>query len=388
MWTPEKPHQTAKHLGSIIPERVLYEFEEPLIFTARLGLSELLFLKVSEIEGRNLYLATSVYSHVLEAVDSGVLSLRGAMESGPCFMVEMATGTKVAKYWECTPDEIPEDLLPKRSVGLIPGVEWVADTFEQIDAFFSVRFSGQDLNRDTMSFQTFKKLVDGVYDAARRMFAPPGLEKAKSATFDFRIHEPAFGSLILTIDKPELHPGNIRRHLKKPDLDMRQVREGFANRKDEFFKEIVLVVGMAQMAELSTAVADEHIGILGQVVGLLPGAGTEFSKVEFNGEIGGERQSVVIEETTANRLRRAHEVASGTHRSINGEITITNANSHTFVVKHAGGRQITCHIAGDDFDALVKDYRFRSQSKVKVTGRFYRRSRRDYMELDRLPEFF
>lgn len=387
MWTPDKPYQSAKHLGPINPERVLYEFEEPLIFTAKLGLSDLLFLKVSEVQGRNLYLATSIYSHVLEAVDSGVLSLRGAMQSGPCFMVEMATATEVLKYWECMPDEIPEELLPKRSVGLIPGVEWVADTFEQISAFFSVRFSGQDLTRDTMSFQTFKKLVDGVYDAARRMFAPPGLEKAKSATFDFRIHEPAFGSLILTIDKPELHPGNIRRHLKKPDLDMRHVREGFANRKDEFFKEIGLVVGLARVAELSTATADEHIGILGQVVGLLPGDGTEFSKVEFNGEIGGERQSVVIEEATANRLRRAHEVASGTHRSIDGEITITNANSNTFVVRHAGGRQITCHIGAADFDILVNDNRFRSQTEVKVTGRFYRRSHRDFMELDRLPEF-
>jgi uncharacterized beta-barrel protein YwiB (DUF1934 family) len=51
-------------------------------------------------------------------------------------------------------------------------------------------------------------------------------------------------------------------------------------------------------------------------------------------------------------------------------------------MKHAGGRQITCHI-----NTLVKDNRFRSQTKVKVTGRFYRRSRRDYMELDRLPDF-
>lgn len=387
MWTPDKPYQSAEHLGPLTPERILYEFEEPLIFTAKLGLSELLFLKVSELQGRNLYLATSIYSHVLDAVDSGVLSLRGAMESGPCFMVEMATASEVGKYWECTPDEIPEELLPKRGVGLFPGAEWVADTFEQIDAFFSVRFSGQDLKRDTMSFQTFKKLIDGVYDAARRMFAPPGLEKAKSATFDFRIHEPAFGSLILTIDKPELHPGNIRRHLKKPDIDMRQVREGFATKKDEFFKEIGLVVGLARMSELSTATADEHIGILGQVVGLLPGEGTEFSKVEFNGTIGGERQSVVIEETTANRLRRAHEVASGTHRSIDGEITIVNANSHTFVVKHAGDRQITCHITSESFDLLVKDARFRTPNKVKVTGRFYRRARRDYMELDRLPDF-
>ena len=302
-------------------------------------------------------------------------------------MVEMATVSEVARYWECTLNDIPEELLPRRSVGLIPGVEWVADTFEQIDAFFSVRFSGEELSRDTMSFQTFKKLVDDVYDAARRMFAPPGLEKAKSATFDFRIHEPAFGSLILTIDNPELHPGKIRRHLMNPNLEMRQVREGFANRKDEFFKEIGVVVGLARVSELSTATADEHIGILGQVVGLLPGDGAKFSKVEFNGEIGGRRQSVVIEEATANRLRLAHEVASGKPRSIEGEITITNANSHTFVVKPAGGRQITCHIAANGFDTLVKDNRFRSQTKVKVTGRFYRRSRRDYMELDRLPDF-
>lgn len=387
MWTRNAPHKSAENLGPIIPERVLYEFDEPLIFTATLGLSELLFLKVSEIEGRNLYLATSVYSHVLEALDSGVLSLRGAMQSGPCFMVEMANVNDAAKYWECKPDDIPDELLPKRSVGLVPGVEWVADTYEQIDAFFSVRFSGDGLARDTMPFQTFKKLVDGVYDAARKMFAPQGLEKAKSSTFDFRIHEPAFGSLIITIDKPLLNPANVRRHLRNSNLDMQSVQQGFAYKKDQFLREISVVAGLAQEAELSTADADQHIGVLGKVVSLLPGEGTEFSKVEFTGNFDGERHSVVIEEDTADRLRRAHEVGSGTRRSIEGEITITNANSHTFVVKHPAGRQITCHIAAEEFDELLKDERFRSQTRVKVTGRFYRRSQRDYMVLDVLPEF-
>ncbi|WP_417878499.1 hypothetical protein [Vibrio sp.] len=387
MWTRNAQHKSADHLGAIIPERVLYEFEEPLIFTATLGLSELLFLKVSEIEGRNLYLATSVYSHVLEALDSGVLSLRGAMESGPCFMVEMANVNDVAKYWECKPDDIPDELLPKRSVGLVPGVEWVADTYEQIDAFFSVRFSGDGLARETMPFQTFKKLVDGVYDAARKMFAPQGLEKAKSSTFDFRIHEPAFGSLIITIDKPLLNPKNVRRHLRNSNLDMQTVQQGFDYKKDEFLREIAIVAGLAEGAELSTADADEHIGILGKVVGLLPGEGTEFSKVEFNGNFAGQRHSVVIEEDAANRLRRAHEIGSGINRSIEGVITITNANSRTFVVRHAGERQITCRIGAEDFEILLQDERFRSQTRVNVTGRFYRRSQRDYMVLDVLPEF-
>lgn len=387
MWTPDKPYQAADHIGPFNPERILYEFDEPLIFTARMGLSELLFLKVSEIDGRNIYLATHVYQHVLEAVNRGTLSLRGAMESGPCFVVEMENVNKVAKYWECRPDEIPEDFLPERGVGLIPGAEWVADTFEQIDAFFSVRFSGQELKRDTMSFQTFKNIVDNVYDTARRMFAPVGLEKAKSATFDFRIHEPIFGSLIITIDNPEFNLKYIRRHLERPNITKGQVNEDFSARKNDFFRDIGLVVGLARNAELSVTEADEHIDVLGSVIGLLPGEGTKFTKVEFNGEASGVRRTVVIEEVTANRLRLAHELASGAQREITGKIKIINANSNTFVVEDDSARQLTCHLDADKFDILLRINQFRSPARVKVVGRYYRRARRDYMKLDHIPKF-
>ncbi len=387
MWNATLPSRSSSHLGLISPERILYEFEEPLIFTARLGFAELLFLKVSEIESEALYLATSIYPHILDAVESGSLSLRGAMQSGPCFIVQMADSSRVLRYWDCNPDDVPEQFLPKRGVGLTPGMGWVADTYEQIDAFFSVRFSGETLSRETMSFQTFKNLIDNVYESVRRMFAPSGLEKAKSATFDFRIYEPEFGSLIVNIENLELNPKNIRRHLKNKDVDIDDVRAGFVNKKDEFFREMEAVTEIARARELSNSDADEHFGVLKKVMGLLPGESTEFDKIEFSGAAGAKRQTIIIEGTTASRLRRAHDAASGVQKSLIGAIIITNSNSNTFVVRLDGGRQLTCHLQGDKFKILMADIRFRSESRVNVYGRLYRRSQRDYMELDDLPDF-
>ena len=232
MWSQDLPSKSVAHLPPIVPERVYYEFDEPLIFAAHLGLSELLFTKIDQVPSGSLFLAAAVQGRILDALGDNLLSVRGAIESGACFVVEIGGGGRVSRYWDVAFEDVPEDYLPVRGVGLDPAVEWVADAFDQIDAFFSVRFSGEELSKESMSFQTFKSLVDSFYDSVRHMFVPPGLEKAKSATFDFKIHEPAFGSLILTIDRPQLHPGNIRRHLRRPDLEMTQVQEGFALRKD------------------------------------------------------------------------------------------------------------------------------------------------------------
>ncbi|MQT12190.1 hypothetical protein [Segnochrobactrum spirostomi] len=388
MWTPDRAPRSGEIIPPITPRIIFYEFEEPLIFVANIGLSEFIFIKVDEVDSRNIYLATLVSQRVLNAVERSLLSLRGAMLSGPCYIVEMGFGSRVLWYWECEPSDIPDHLLPLRGVGLAPGARMIADTFEQINSFFSVRFSGGDLKRETMPFQTFKKLVDGVYVAARKLFAPHELEKARSATFDFHIHEPAFGSLIISIEDPILEGAGVERIMRKNDVKLDQLQEKFIRMRNKFFDDFNEIANMARNYEIRHDVADKNVNILRNVVDLLPADDGKFDKVEFyGGEKGGERHGIIIEEVAAKRLRSAYDFASGRKKDIEGFITIINANSYTFVVKDSSGRQVTCQAKSDDFTSLQRDDRFRSSARVKIGGRLYKRELRDYMVLESIPVF-
>lgn len=60
------------------PVDVLYEFDEPLIFRAEIGLTDYLLNKVSGKNGKSIYLACETNGEVVDALKEGRLSVRGA----------------------------------------------------------------------------------------------------------------------------------------------------------------------------------------------------------------------------------------------------------------------------------------------------------------------
>ncbi|MCJ8519071.1 hypothetical protein ABID21_002223 [Pseudorhizobium tarimense] len=384
MWTPDKQPLDISVAGPIVIDQVLYEFDGPMIFTAAFGMFRVLFSRIDESEETELYAVGTVSDEVISAIRKGEMSVRGGVMSEPCFIIEL-DGLRLERCWDVHPDDMPADLLPDHGRSIIPGAASVPDTIEQVNSYFSVRFSGDRLSRKSMLFSTFRNLVDRVYDASRRLIAPAALQNTKSATFDFRLLEPAFGSLILNIESPSLKLGNVRKHLKRPDLE-RDAMEGFFDRsREDFFIEIGQLLKETEVDGQMREVAERHMHLLTNLQDLIPNEDSEFSKVEFNASLPNGHRSIVVDEDAGERLKKAYISMIGKRRTATGKITIINSKRRTFVVETAGGREITCGVDSGPFDELLLDDRFRGGAKIEVTGAFYRRAKRDYIAVEGSP---
>jgi len=387
MWIPGKQQEKMWSSPALVIDKVLYEFDGPMIFTAWFGMFQALFSRIDENEQSELYAVGTVNTETITAIENGSLSVLGGLMSEPCFIMEL-DGINVKRYWNMDVDELPLAMLPASGQTLIPGMAAAPDSIEQVNSYFSVRFSGEKLNSKSMPFSTFKSLVDKFYDSSRKLIAPLALQNAKSATFDFRISEPAFGSLILSIESPSVKPGNVRRHLKKPDLG-REVIEGLFDRsREDFFIEIGALIEETEIEGNIRQAAERHVHLLTNLQDLLPDEETAFSKLEFNALLEDKNISVVVNEETGERLKKAYVYIAGKPSELRGKINIINSKRRTFVIETAAGREITCSVENAHFEKLLESPSFRGETMAEVSGNLYRRPRRDYIIVDGEPKLF
>jgi hypothetical protein len=64
------------------------------------------------------------------------------------------------RYWKVGPSDIEPDLLPDEGIALSPLKVSAADFVEQAVAFFSTRFTGNDLAEERIPFVRFKTIID------------------------------------------------------------------------------------------------------------------------------------------------------------------------------------------------------------------------------------
>lgn len=362
-------------------DEVLFEFDGPMIFTASFGAFKAFFSRIDEEGDLHRYAVGTVSEELMAGIKAGELSVRAALLSEPCFLMDL-DGLVVTRFCRVPLIDMPLAMLPASGFTIIPGQVDAPDSLAQRNAYFSVRFSGEKIASDKMMFSLFKGLVDRVYDSSRKLLAPLIMENAKSATYDYPIGPPVFGSLVLNLEPPTLAPGNVRRHLKRKDLEVDFMREIFDESRDDFFNEMDDIVGEASEAEMSIASAEKHIRLLGHLQEIIPHEESDFSKVEFHASVAGQLRTVVVSEKVGERLKRAHDAAIGDKLTFTGHITIINDKRRTFVMERNTGREVTCNVGDDDFAQLNADPRFKGKAKVIVKGNFYKRSRRDYISAE------
>lgn len=365
----------------IIIDELLYEYDGPVVFTSKFGSYTTILSRIDEDDDGEYYAAGTVSDDVLNALRQGNLSLRGALLREPCYVMCL-DGLFVRKYWECKKEEFPLDLLPESGRTLIPEIKYAADVYEQLQSYFSVRFAGAGLAGGAMPFSTFKSLIDEVYEAARKIMMPDGLANSKSATFDFDLLEPAFGSLVVNLDRPKLHAGNIRKRLGRPDLEMGEVQENISQKRGGFFDEMGALVAEAEDGEIAFEQAKVHAALLEQVQGLLPSEETTFDQVDFRANVGAEQRQLVVTEEVGEVLKRAHAAVAGQPTELAGRITIINSKRCTFVIELPMGREVTCAVSSVLFEQLEQHVDFRGGTQVAVQGNKIRRPRRDYVSAE------
>lgn len=386
MWNQGHPSTVPQAPVQIIPSDVYYEFDEPVLFRTTIGITNFVFLKVGETVAENRYLVATPSQQALEAMAESRLSVWGLFDSSFYAVMDVARNGQLSRYWRTEYTDLPAKLLPKRGVGVAPGLEWVPDTIDQSEAFFAVRFSGERLSQGRMTFQTLKKLTTEFYDAIRLIIAPLGLENAKSGTYDFPVGEPAFGSLILALEEPNINIGAVRKHLDDENLNEEDIRAQFFQQNLEFFNRLGALKEAAQDGELEGELANANFQILKLLQDITPNDSVPFDQVEFSANINGQMHYISIGQETGARFKRAYTNANGRQKTVIGIIEIINNKSKTFVIRVDGERQVTCNVLAAFFVELAGQDDFKNGATIRVTGRYFRRKWRDSLDVEAMPE--
>ena len=106
---------------SVEPDRVFYYYDGPQVFSVRLGPLHLLFTRWMNVGEREMFLVGIADGALLDALDAGGISLRGAVDEGLRFAVAM-DGYRLVGAWDLCGWSVPEETLPRRGVAVVPGL--------------------------------------------------------------------------------------------------------------------------------------------------------------------------------------------------------------------------------------------------------------------------
>ena len=371
MWHKDQPSLTLADNTQVSPTDVLYEYDGPLIFTAKMGLSDVLFYKTEATSNEDRFLVTPTTPQIVQRLSDGTISVRGALNSRFHWIVETDTNLTIRRYWNVAREDLPPTLLPESGLGLRPDTPRAPDSVEQANSLFALKFFGADFSPAAMPFGRFKALLSGAYDSSRRILLPLTLIQNRRPDLDLTVGEPVFGSLVIVV-KDEL----VARDTSKSELALIQ-REIIRNR-EEFFETMDELVAAARKKDITAAAAEEHFDVLDSISEILPSESGRISELELDAGSLTSPTVLLIDVETGTRMRVAHREAERKTISERGTIIEINSRSDTFIIMSTRHRQVTCIVPDNDtLQALNADRRFRIGSTVSMKGTLVRRPRRD-----------
>lgn len=383
MWTPLQPARTDWSAGKVVPKVVLFSYDGPIVFTAQVGLTDFLFFKIGEESNSDLYLIAPTSDATVDALKKQSLSIRGALAQTHCWIVDVAPNNEVRRYWCINQNDVPQSVLPIFGLALAPTKSSVADILEQAIAFFSARFTGENLSQASIPFIRFKMLIDAAYDSFRKIFPAPVFgDRSLNRSLDFDLLQPKFSSLIIAIDRPRIDENDVRKYVKTPPNDYGVFAQEFEKNRQDFFDRIGELVKEAEKGDIKKSYAVEHFITLDQVNEIVPTSSNDLDRVEFRSHAPS-LKPVSIDNSLGDKLREAHRIAELLPRRITGVVVEINDLSTTFVIRDNSARQITCVFSPNMNDTSLS---LSLGDRVSVRGDFTRRRRRDKLTIDSVPQ--
>lgn len=201
-----RPQLPLEVLGSAEPVEVLYEAEEPVIFTLHTGLDQrvLAYLADATPEARWLLLAPCG-DRLLEELRGGRVSVREALESSWLWLAKLDNDDCWTEAWSVDLRELPSAHLPEPGVMLLP----------EHEPALSMRAVGMQLGRDS----TPASVVAYVANATRKALkfvAEFVLEHERQgrpsdrlrAFYDLPVHHFEFSSFEIAFSAPAEFAGD------------------------------------------------------------------------------------------------------------------------------------------------------------------------------------
>jgi hypothetical protein len=388
MWIDATPIRRDWAGGPIEISEVLYEFDGPVIFTARIGLNTLLFAKRDETPDGEFFLAVDTDSTTLTALREGRISLRGALSRAEAWLIETDIGFAVRGF-QTVPSSRLGLLLPARNAGLLAGFGTVPDTIEQAEAFIAFRFAGAEMTEEAVPLSTFKALVDQFSDFVRRTLTPVSLHTGRdNRFFDLLMYQPRFSSLVLAAKQPDFDVASIERSPRLRDVSPEALYQETQTQGKAFWQSIsTLTEQIERTGTLSRDIINAEKEVLQNIVGLVPSEYNSLESVEITININRVHETIKIDRSTGHRISAAHDQSQSSGKTITGVITEVNGESGTFLLKDVAEKITTCDLDWELFQRLDEQGEIRRGRRLRISGDYYPRTRRGYLWTDREPTF-
>lgn len=383
-WDHWSTGQTNWQFGQLRPDIVLFEYMGPAIFTAKIGLQDLLFYKSAEHDTGDYFIAVDTSAEVINALKAGRLSVRGALSQPKCWLMDVDLNLNVRRFDSAHFSEI-SSLIPEPGVPLFVHMKYAADTVEQANAPLAFKFFGDELQDGLMPLDIFKSLVTNTYDLVRRLFVPPALVATKAADLlAFPMRQPRLASLLIAIEHPEIDVGRMLRRHSTRNLDPRQLIEQAEQEGARFVEGIEKTVEKASSGRGMRTFARDNFALLDSLSDIVPSERGDVSRLQLSSYLAGQDVFLELDREVGERIKHAYRDVRDDTVNVLGSVAGTIEKSSILILRPDRGREITCYIASDIFNDLLARGELNSGRRMIVSGSFQKRVLRDLMNVEKV----
>jgi len=169
-WDVEGAAYPPEYFGAFEPREVLYDFDGPRIFTTTGPAGdEFLAYLCDEDEEHTRYLVAPTSTSILDALRTGLLTVRDALEQPWTWLVDRAHDGRVTRARKVVFQQMEEGTIPRRGTLLWPSLL----------PLLSVRMVGNGIEPGHVPASVIRRTVDGA-TAALKALAEWTLRRAKS----------------------------------------------------------------------------------------------------------------------------------------------------------------------------------------------------------------
>ncbi len=142
-----------------VPDRVLYDFDGPRIFTVRHELGDFLAYVCDEDDEITRYLLAPTSGDLINALEKGTHTMREALAQPWLWVMDVGFDDVPRQVWRSTLEAIPETRLPKPWAMLCPHLE----------PLLAVRMVGPHLARGRIPASVIKRAIEGATYALKKL---------------------------------------------------------------------------------------------------------------------------------------------------------------------------------------------------------------------------
>lgn len=163
LWAVDLPEYSTELFDRLFPPvSVLFEFNDPLIFTFRDRAKNLLLAyHVEEDDDEDVirYFVAPTTERLVSDLETGAISIRSALTQPISWLVDTGEDRGVTKIWSCSVEDLPADALPERHIMLRPDLQ----------PLVRVRLIGDSIRPGFVPGDSIKQIVTGVESALKTL---------------------------------------------------------------------------------------------------------------------------------------------------------------------------------------------------------------------------